>query len=342
MKGSSAASGLGTMAFTGFTAGDTIDLTGFGFSTATSKSFVSNTLTLTSSASAHATLHIQGSFSSSSFRTTTDGNTGTDIVVGTPRAVPPVITGAVSGQTVNDNATDHPFSAVSITNSNTGSQAETVTITPTKGSTASDADGTLSGTGLNKTGTGAYTITAASAGAITTALDALLFTPTAHQVAPGNSITIHFTLAVTDTAAQTGTNTATTVIATAVNDPPTISGASAGQTLNDNAIKLPFSAVTIADPDFGATETVTITVTASGSPSDANGTLSGTGLTKSGTGSYTLSSGTPRAVTAELDALLFTPSADQVSLGNTVTTGRPCRPPTGSLGRQRATRRQRS
>ena len=65
--------------------------------------------------------------------------------------------------------------------------------------------------------------------------------------------------------------------------------------------------MTISDPDVGASETVTITLNVDGLPSDANGTLSGAGLTKTGTGTYTLTAGTPAAVTAALRALVFTP-----------------------------------
>jgi hypothetical protein len=63
--GNTSASGLGTIAITGFTTNDTIDLTGFA---ATSETFASNALTLTNSAAQHGTLHIQGAtFTSNNF-----------------------------------------------------------------------------------------------------------------------------------------------------------------------------------------------------------------------------------------------------------------------------------
>ena len=83
---------------------------------------------------------------------------------------------------------------------------------------------------------------------------------------------------------------------------PTIAGTVAGQTTTSKAAVKPFSGVTIADANSGASDTLTITVTGAG------GTLSGTGLTGGTGGVYTLT-GTAAAVTSELDALGFTPKA---------------------------------
>ena len=67
----------------------------------------------------------------------------------------------------------------------------------------------------------------------------------------------------------------------------------------------PFSTVTISDPNLGATDTLTITVGNNGRSGGPGGTLSGAGL--AGTGPYTLT-GTAAAITAQLDALSFTPN----------------------------------
>ncbi|MBV8442981.1 MAG: heparin lyase I family protein, partial [Hyphomicrobiales bacterium] len=83
---------------------------------------------------------------------------------------------------------------------------------------------------------------------------------------------------------------------------PTISGAVAGQaTTSETALK-PFSSVTVADPNSGASDTLTITLAGAG------GTLSGTGLSGGTGGVYTLS-GTAATVTSELEALSFAPNA---------------------------------
>jgi hypothetical protein len=304
----------GTTVIQGFAVGDTIDTTGF---VATSRSFANNVLTLTDSNNLQNTLHIQGSFSTSNFVIASDGAGGTDITL--QNLAPPVIIGTSAGQTVNDNATVQPLSGVTITDPNPLPESETVTITLTAASTPTDLDGTLFGAGLTKTGTGTYTLTAASASAATTAVDALVFTPAAHLTSPGSVVTTGFTVAVTDTAAETATNSTTTVLATAVNDPPVITGTVAGQTETDAQTIQPFSGVTIVDPDLGASETVSITLEDGGTATDADGTLFGTGLTRTGTGTYTLAAGTPSAVTAALEQLVFVPVA-VAPPGQTVTT----------------------
>ena len=228
---------------------------------------------------------------------------------------PPLITGAVAGQTTTDEATIAPLAGVAISDVDIG-QTETVTVTLSSAAngTLSDVDG-----GTFNSGSGVYTITGTD-GAVTTALDALVFTPAAQQVAPGSTVTTMLTIQATDTAGGTSSNSTTTVIATAVNDVPVIAGAMVGQT-TDEATITPFSGVTISDPDFGASETVTITLNVDAVPSDANGTLSGAGLTETGTGTYALTAGSAAAVTAALQALVFTPTAHEVAPGDTVTTG---------------------
>ena len=78
VSGSDVESGLGTIAITGFANGDTIDLTYFA---AVSDTFASNALVLTDAENDHFTLSIEGSFTSSSFQLSSDGNEGTDVVV---------------------------------------------------------------------------------------------------------------------------------------------------------------------------------------------------------------------------------------------------------------------
>jgi hypothetical protein len=77
VQGNDSASGLGTIAITGFTYGDTIDLTGF---VAVSETFSSNNLFLTDAGGAQETLAIQGDFATGGFGLSGDG-TGTDITV---------------------------------------------------------------------------------------------------------------------------------------------------------------------------------------------------------------------------------------------------------------------
>ena len=229
---------------------------------------------------------------------------------------PPVITGAITGQTTTDETTITPLSGISINDVDFG-QTETVTVT-----LSSAANGTLSDVhgGTFNSGTGVYSITGTDS-TVTTALDALVFTPTAHQVGAGQSVTTTFTIHAIDTAGGTSGNNTTTVGVTAINDPPVIAGTTADQTTRDGATVTPFSAVTISDPDIGASETIIITLNVDGSPSDTNGTLSGSGLTETVTGIYTLTAGTPADVTTELQALVFTPAILDLPPDTTATTG---------------------
>ncbi len=238
-------------------------------------------------------------------------------------AQPSMISGTVAGQATNDETPITPFSGVTITDSNSGgaitsgfdsAPTETVTIAPstTANGTLSDPNAATDG-GVISNGT--FNI-AGTASAVTAAIDALVFTPVAHEVAPGSSVTTGFTLTDVNSAGQTATDTTTSVVATAVSDTPAIAGTVGGQTVSDEGSLSPFSGVMITDPDFGAQETITLTLSAA-----ANGTLSGNGLSLVAPGTYTLAAGAPSAVSAALDAVAFTPTAHQVAPGGSVTTG---------------------
>lgn len=235
----------------------------------------------------------------------------TTTVVAISVAVPPAITGSMAGQTTGDNHSVAPFSTIAITDVNAG-QSETVTVT-----LSASTNGILSnlGTGSYDAKTGIYTVNG-TAQAVTTALNGLVFTPTLHQVPPGQSVLTSFVVRDTDTAGQIIADSATTVIATAVAVPLVIAGSLSGQTTNDNSAISPFSSVTISDPNARQTETLTVTVSA-----PANGSLGhlGGGSYNGGTGIYSVS-GSAAEVTAALQGLLFTPTQHEVAPGQAVST----------------------
>ena len=83
-------------------------------------------------------------------------------------------------------------------------------------------------------------------------------------------------------------------------------------TTTSEAAVTPFAGVTISDANGDATDTLTITVGGSG------GTLTGAGLSGGSNGVYTLT-GTAAAITQNLDALSFTPTAGQPNTSSTST-----------------------
>ena len=237
-------------------------------------------------------------------------------LIGLTTSGSPAISGTAAGQTTTDAARIDPFTQVVISDADLG-EAETVTVTP-----SAKANGVLSDPNAATDGgsvvNGAYTVTG-SAQAVTAAIDGLVFTPTAHQTAPGQAVTTTFTVAVTDTARATTKNATTTVAATATNDPPSITGVAAGQTVADEATIKPFSTVKVAEVDYGQTETVIVTpsATANGVLSDPNAATDGSNVSA---GVYTVT-GSAAAVTKALNGLVFTPTAHQVTPGQSVTTG---------------------
>ena len=121
----------------------------------------------------------------------------------------PQIAGTVAGQVIADQQTIQPFSKATVTE--TDGSTPTLTLTVTLSSAANGALSNLGGGSYNAT-TGVYTVSG-SASAVTTALDGLVFTPTANQVLPGQAVTTTFTIAANDGIAAPATDSTTTVIA---------------------------------------------------------------------------------------------------------------------------------
>ena len=86
---------------------------------------------------------------------------------------------------------------------------------------------------------------------------------------------------------------------------PSITGTVAGQTTTSEAPVDPFASVTISDPNMGATDALTITLSNNGT----TGTLSGQGLSGGTNGVYKFAAASAATITSELQQLVFTPNA---------------------------------
>lgn len=130
--------GLGALGISGFTIGDTIDLTGFA---AVSRTFASDALVLTDAFTNHETLHIQGSFATAGFVIAGDNAGGTDITMQTVLAY---------GQTIDAAgiiATSETVTAGVLTLFNSLNQVGSIAV----GTSLSTGDFQLSPDGVNGT-----------------------------------------------------------------------------------------------------------------------------------------------------------------------------------------------
>jgi hypothetical protein len=216
----------------------------------------------------------------------------------------PTLSGAAAGS-ATDKTTISPFANVTVGDVNGDNVSVTITYAA--------ANGTLSGTGLTGSA-GSYTLSAASAATLTARLDALVFTPTANQVAPGATVATTFTLTPTDSNGLAGTSSnATVVTTTSVNDTPVVSGAVAGQgVLAGSATLHPFAAMSVIDPDVGASLSASIVLDSASKGSFTAASLAASGFSTSDGGlTYTHAAGTPAALQTALQALVYQPAGGQ-------------------------------
>ncbi|MCX5689580.1 MAG: hypothetical protein NTV94_07315, partial [Planctomycetota bacterium] len=242
----------------------------------------------------------------------------TSTVISSAYNDPSTIGSASAGQAVNDTATVTPFAALTIADPDSPTQTLTATVTLDTAAKGIFTSGSLASSGFSNDGGGVYSRTG-TASQLQTAIRQLVFNPTDNRVASGQTETTTFTVSVTDGLLDAVTNNTTTVVSTSVNDAPVISGASAGQTVNDNATVSPFSAVSFADADIGATIAVTITLDTAAKGVFTSDSLTASGFVSAGGGVYTFT-GTPAAATTAIQALVFNATNDRVAVASTETT----------------------
>lgn len=222
----------------------------------------------------------------------------------------PTVTGAPGNPTVVDTATATPFAALTV--GDLDGDGGTIAIT------YAAANGTLSGTGLTGVA-GSYTLTGANPTELTARLQALVFTPTANQVAPGGDVVTTFTLTPNDGTANGAPFATAQVTAQSINDAPTASDFVAGQGITDKATVAPFATVDVVDPDTGQPLTVTVTLDDAAKGAFTAASLAASGFTGAG-GVYTLNAANAGAAQAALRALVFQPTENRVAPLATETT----------------------
>ncbi len=166
----------------------------------------------------------------------------------------PLIGGANLNVAVNDNATVNPFSTLTVTDDDMQEMLISVTI----------LNGVFRGDFTNATSSGwavryvignditykRYFSPGTNVGASAqAAFRALTFQPRANAIKPGTTEAVDFQVTVSDGVAPAVLGTGNRVTTTSVNNAPTIGGAVANQTMNDNATKLVFSTLTVTDAD---------------------------------------------------------------------------------------------
>jgi len=242
----------------------------------------------------------------------------------------PTFGGTAAAVAVNDNATVNPFTALTVTDADRQELLISVTILNgvvrgdfTPASTVGWA--TRYTTGNDITYKRYFSPQANVGAAAQAAFRALVFQPRQNAINPGTTEATDFQVTISDGVAPAVLGTGTRVTTTSVNNAPTIGGAVAGQTMNDNQTKAVFSTLTVSDPDK-QTMNVIITIPNGVSRGDFT-TGSSTGWTRTVVGSdlrynrfFAATANIGATVQSAIRALVFQPRTN-VPIGTTETTG---------------------
>jgi hypothetical protein len=144
---------------------------------------------------------------------------------------PPTIGSAVSNQVVNDTSTISPFATLTIADPDSN-----VVVLVTLDTTAKGVFTAASLTASHfSDGSGTYSHASGTPADLEADIRKLVFAPTSNRVSPGFTETTTFTVTVGDLVAAPVTNSTTTVVATSINDAPTLTtGTYTIATTNEN------------------------------------------------------------------------------------------------------------
>ncbi len=210
---------------------------------------------------------------------------------------PPVLAGMPALVFTVDDTAATPLSSLTLADPDV-SQVQTAQVV-----LSNPGDGTLGnlGGGTYDAASGRYVVGGAAAD-VQAALRGLSFVPTARQLAYGATRTTGVSVQVSDGADGT-TAAAAQVVVQGADTPPAIQGTISGQAATTTLGVLPFTALSLSDPDAGQVETLQVLVAA------GLGRLAGgLGFYDPASGTYT-ARGTVDALQADARALMFTPAA---------------------------------
>lgn len=225
----------------------------------------------------------------------------------------PTVGGGVAGQPITDAQATQPFSAITLSDPDDTTLAVQVTVRAATGdlTPASTAGWARSVSGGTITYTEAFSAGTGSAPAAQSALQGLAFQATPHAVPLGSSEDDGFAVSVTDALGGVSNSLSGSDVLSPADDAPTLAGGSA-QSVTDASTAMPFSAVTVSDPD---NTSLTLSVTVQGGNGDltAASTAGWSRSTPGGTITYTraFAQGTASAAAAQaaLQALVYRPTA---------------------------------
>ena len=226
LDSTSTGTAFNTLEFTAQVGGTTVVDQTFTTLTAAQNFFHDNPVDL-GAAPASANLQVELTFD---LKASAAGSFGMDYLLGVAVSAPVInVNGAT---TTTDEASVRPFAGFTVSDpDNQPGVAETVTIAVGGG----DANGMLSGNSkLTETSTpGVYTLTD-TLGNLAADVQGLSFTPTAHQVAQGQSVTTSFSLSVTQESRSTSSTSNTATTSVTVTDATAFGNPSQYNIANDN------------------------------------------------------------------------------------------------------------
>ncbi len=172
--------------------------------------------------------------------------------------------------------------------------------------------------GFVQTSPGVYVLTNVTALTGTARVRDLIFEPVENRITVPQSETAFFTITVTDNKSAPAVNTNSSVVVTAVNDPPVITGTRAGQTVYRLLPIHLFSAVSITEVDDLTLQPLAVTVTLAPTTNGVLTNLSSFALVTSGV--YRATNLTAAAATAQLRLMQFVPSTNAIPENSARTT----------------------